>query len=213
MGRARVYLVILATCFFATASWADTLQFTGTATNTTLTIKDSAYPNGVTGYIDPYLGKLNGTPITMFCVDPNHEVNINDIWNVYITSAPTSDWTHTRLNDATTYGEMAYLASQMLATNNATTRQELQTVIWWLADNTLVATVPGGVNVTDWNNAIAGYKTAAASNVMTGGFEILSDTSGAKQEYLVLTPEPGSILLLTSGIAGLFGFRRRKLCR
>ncbi len=220
MRRLHIALVIVVVSFFAAIASADTLQFTGTATTTTLTITDPTYPSGVTGYIDPYLGKLtigsNTVSVIMFCVDPDHEVNFNDTWNVYVTLAPTANWTHTRLNNPTIYGEMAYLASLMLATNDPTTRQEIQTVIWWLADNALTAAVPNGVNVTDWNNAINTYKGNAATYGQThptpGGFEILSDVNGSKQEFLVLVPEPCSLILFGSGLAFVSGrLRKRRL--
>jgi hypothetical protein len=129
---------------------------------------------------------------------------------VYVTLAPTADWTHTRLNNPTIYGEMAYLAGLMLATNDATTRQEIQTVIWWLADSSLTAAVPNGVNTTTWNNQITFYKNQAATHSLSIGFKILSDTAGVKQEFLVLVPEPSSLMLLGSGFAFVFGKLRRR---
>jgi hypothetical protein len=199
----------------ASVASADTLQFTGTATNTTLTIHDSTIGT-VTGYIDPYLGKLNGLPITMFCVDPNHDVHLNDIWTVNVTVVPTSDWSKTFLQNGNTYGQMAYLAMRMMATNDVPMRQAIQTVIWSLADNTLTADIPAGVNATWWNDELIQLRLDAANHPLTGGFEILTDAAGlhptSKQEYLVLTPEPTTLMLLGSGLLTGLGFRRRKSC-
>jgi hypothetical protein len=212
MRLLRTFFLALAVLAIGSAAKADTLQFTGTATSTTLTIHDTTLGT-VTGYIDPYLGKLNGVPITMFCVDPDHDVHLNDIWQVYVTTAPTSNWTSTFLNNGNTYGQMAYLATLMMATNNVSERQAIQTVIWHLADNSLTATIPSSVNATWWNNELTLLSNDAAAHPMTGGFEILTDKAGVKQEYLVLTPEPSTLLLLGSGLIGALGPLRKKLFR
>jgi hypothetical protein len=204
----------------ATFAQADTLKFTGVVTGTTLKINDSTLGT-VTGYIDPYKGVLNGQPVIMFCVDPDHDVNLNDLWNVYITQAPTLDWSKTfqyqdgNPNTANTYGEMAYLSNLMLKTSNASQQQAIQAVIWELADAGLTAYKPSGfATQADWQNAQNAYRLSAQNNVWTGGFKILTDTRGlhstSKQEYLVLTPEPSSLGLLASGMIFGLGLVRRK---
>jgi hypothetical protein len=101
---------------------------------------------------------------------------------------------------------MAWLISQFASATTSTQRQELQAAIWEIAEG-----APGSTGDFTVNNvssafisAVATDITNAENNVLTSGFEILSDVNGQIQEYMVInTPEPSTILLL---LAGLFAF-------
>ena len=105
--------------------------------------------------------------------------------------------------------------------SESTTRQEIQAAIWQLADPS--ATFPdfAGTTLADiaFNNAVTNYETTGESAKNIPRFEIVTDSActtagncvSTQQEYLVLTSEPGSILLSPPGFLTLIGFRRRRV--
>jgi PEP-CTERM motif len=218
MSRRGLPLCIVV-LFFSAASTtkADTLTFTGTTGSTILNVSDpDATPSysGVDAVIDPYKGVLNaGTPtatsLLLWCVDPDHEVNNGDTWSVY-TSYSGGNLSHTYLNNASTYNEMAWLITQFQGANS-TTQQELQAAIWYIAEGGVggsdftVNVSPS--NTTFWNAVTSDIANAVASqNSLTTSYEILSDAKDAKQEFIVLTPEPSILLLLALGLIALVIF-------
>jgi hypothetical protein len=219
-----VLCFVLAFFSFVSAAKADTvnLNFIGAAGSTTLNVSDpdAGYAN-VNALIDPYtatITTMNGASSTalIWCVDPDHEVNPGDSWtaNVY---TPGGNLGTTYLGNAKTYGEMAWLVTQLHATSNPTTEQEIQAAIWELAEGGTGDFTVNSPTGTAFNTAVGSYESAASSpsNVLTSGFEILSDTAGpngagAKQEFLVLTPEPPTVLLLAFGLFALLMVSRSK---
>jgi hypothetical protein len=112
------------------------------------------------------------------------------------------------------YGGLAWLSQGLASSSTALTQQEYQAAIWQLADYTstfAVVNPPAGFN----NSLVLNLEQQAANNFLTSGFEVLTDSNevangkNAAQEYIVLTPEPGSALLLLAGFSGIFAFRRR----
>ena len=129
-------------------------------------------------------------------------------------------------NTSQLYGGLAWLSEQLQQSTNTLTQQEIQAAIWQLGDYTSTFTVvnppqgfgsfTGPGTACGLSIAVCSLETQAQTNALTSGFEIITDSNeaangrNAGQEYLVLTPEPSSILLSMSGLLGFFAFRRRK---
>jgi hypothetical protein len=222
-----ILLVLLSGSLMAAA---DSLTVGSPITGITLTVSDPALTslgyNQVTAYIDPYQGTLNGNAVVLFCVDPDH-FDGSGPYPVNVSSGGTGSSTEqvvyhglTPTQAAALYGEEAYLAEELISTpaSDALTRQEIQAAIWQLADPQ--ATFPDYVGSTSadiaFNNALTRFKIGAQTATNIPSFEVLTDSAcktgncaTSRQEYLVLTPEPSSILLSFSGLAAVLIYRRR----
>jgi hypothetical protein len=212
---------------------ADTLTVGSPMTGTALTVSDNSLTNlgynQVDAYIDPYQGTLNGNSVILFCVDPDHfdgsgpyAVNISPDG----VGTATEQVVYHGLSStqaASLYGAEAYLSQQLINTpaSDSTTRQEIQAAIWQLADPS--ATFPDFAGTTPadiaFNNAVTNYETTAENAENIPSFEIATDSActtagncvSTRQEYLILTPEPGAILLALPGFLTLMGFRSRRM--
>jgi hypothetical protein len=236
---------------------ADTLTVGGAVSGTTLTIQDSAltalnssWASGVTAYIDPYNGVLDGQSVLLFCIDPDHLDNTTPGYLVNLSQNGTGNSTMQQLNVQNggilpqsgnlsnaailagfsktnvpqLYGGLAWLSEQLEATSDSSKQQEIQAAIWQLGDYTSTFTVVNPptqfgstLGTCGLAQAVCSLETQAKTNALTSGFEIVTDASeaangkNAGQEYLVLTPEPSSVLLSATGLFGIFLFRRRKM--
>jgi len=219
VSRRGLLVFFVLVLFFSAASSvrATTLSFAGTTGSVTLNVSDpDATPSysGVNAVIDPYKGMLGSDPVLIWCVDPDHEVSSGDTWNVNV-SYSGGDLSHTYLNNATTYNEMAWLITQFQGASTPT-QQELQAAIWYIAEGGIGASdftvnVPAS-NTAFWSAVNTDIANAATSaNSLTTGYEILSDTAGSKQEFIVMTPEPSTFLLLGIGLTALILFRKRPI--
>ena len=227
-------LTALALLVGATAH-ADSVTFTGGySSNPVLTINDPALGT-VTGYIDPYTGTIGTQSVLLWCVDPNHDApgvgttypaNIATPGNLGSMSN-TSQVINNGLSPSaanTLYGELAALILKMENPgNNTLTDQELQGAIWQLSAGftsggpILTFPSPPSVPSGTFQGAVTAYEGWAESgNALTSGFEVLTaaneKTAGASafQEYIVMTPEPSTLLLMGLGLISLFCFSRRK---
>jgi PEP-CTERM motif len=211
---------VIAFLLLASAAKADTLKFTGASGTITLNVSDadSGYQN-VNAVIDPYLGILNGNAVTLWCVDPDHQVSINNMWNVnvsYLGGNLSSTYLGASLGQAgaqTAYGEMAWLITLLQAASNTTVRQEIQAAIWLIAEGGLGGDFTVNVNNSAFWNNVNWYIANAPNHVLTSGFEILTDLAGQKQEFIVITSEPATFLLFGVGLIGLFLFAQWKKAR
>jgi PEP-CTERM motif len=161
------------------------------------------------GYgIPPYQGTLNGKSALFYCVDFNHEIYGDTSWDVNIMNlnSPSADFTSTRMDNKTTYLEMAWLITQMQSTTNQNEQAQLQWAIWSFS---------GVHSPYVQNDALMGDALAAVLHGFRGnGWEVLTPTGSYGQEFLVdsptATPEPSSMLLFGTVLLGLSFLVRKK---
>ena len=187
-------------------AFADTM-------NVTLTGVEGA--NNGRYYIAPYYLSINGAAsVDAFCVDFTHESNIGNSWTANVSPVSGSSFGNTYQGNQTAYLEMGYLASIYNLTANAGKQVYIQQAIWDISVGNGTLPYTDGSTNGWYSKAInpLNYNTWD-----TSGWVILTDTKGVQygtQEFLtqgpVATPEPGTIILLGSGILGVYGFSRKK---
>jgi hypothetical protein len=174
----------------------------------------------------------------LICDDFNHNVTINESWtaDVFTLNDMTTPGTGAltpnpslSLSVPTAYQEAGWLYLQ-LANNPQTVDRNtaINYAIWGLFSNSAETSAAFGTSYGDTLSALQWQQTA--NTVVTGaGFDAntLSSvrvyspcttadcqkdwTAGQPQQYLGQVPEPGSLVLLGSGMAGLWASSRKRL--
>src|SRR5215472_16271311 len=187
-----VTLALLVLFGFAGTTKADTVYVDGSY----------AFANGNYG-IPPYGGTLNGQSEQFFCVDFTTNIWGGESWQVNVTSLTGSNFSLTKLGNQTSYLEMAWLITQMMSSTSQLQKAMDQYAIWSFS---------GGPNPYLSNSTLVAAALAAVQGGFTGqGWEILSPTGSAGQEFLIFVgvPEPAEALMLILGLAVL-AFATRK---
>jgi len=205
------WLMVVVLSLFAAPSFADTVDvtFVGPVTGAMSDMSNSGYYY----YISPYSLLVNGTVENGYCIDFNHEITSGQSWTANTTPA-SGPFGNTYLNSQIPYQEMGWLVSQFGLASSAD-QKAIQQAIWDIStQGTFPFLLTGQTQV--WYNLATTYSNY---NSWTGaGWTILTDannkTASGAQEFLIQgpvpTPEPGTIMLLGSGILGVYGFSRKK---
>lgn len=177
--------------------------------------------NGVNNgqyYVSPYFGTMNGQQVTLFCDDLINDVNFGQTWWANVTNlgaaVTTNNFSQTRYgtvgagqlltSPAIAYEEAAWLASQF--PSNPGDLVNLQYALWDIMNPGSSGYV-NGVLIPDVQN----WLTLASQNyrsVNLSNYEIVTNVgplslTGQVQEFIVPTPEPGTLALLICGILAL----------
>ena len=174
----------------------------------------------------------NSAAATVYCDDFYDDVSIGQVWQATVTNmsalssnAPLTNLMFDTGNAASqekSYMAAAWLAEQIAGQNQSLasgqqTAEEESYALWYIFDPSALA----GLSATDGNAALNDYDAALAAvandtpqdfanvNIYTP----LEHTPGSagSQEYLAVdAPEPGTLALMTVGLAGLGWMVRRR---
>ncbi len=157
-------------------------------------------------YTYPYYLTINGGPPTwMVCDDFYDRIGVGDTWLANITQLSSGDMSLTRFGDLEKYQQAAYLLLQTRITDPS----EWSNINWaiWMIFDPSADPGPYMPGVEYWLNKA---ETVDLSTIDFSGVRILTPTGDRGQEFLFMTPEPGTMLLVGTGLLGFWARRRRR---
>jgi len=165
-------------------------------------------------YVSPYYGTLNGQTVTLFCDDILNEVNFGQTWQANVTNLATAvntnNFSQTRYgsvpgslvlgNPTLAYEEAAWLTTQFAS--NPGDLVNLQYALWDIMN----PGIRGSANTDVQNWLLLASQNYGSINL--NNFEIVTNVgpltlTGQVQEFIVPTPEPGTLALLLCGMLAL----------
>jgi len=183
--------------------------------------------NGVNGahdnqyYVSPYYGTMGTQSVVLFCDDILNDVSINQTWQAHVTNlgaaVASNNFSLTRYgsaagsqvlgNPSMAYIEAAWLVSQFASNPNDLVN--LQYALWDVMNPGVRGS--GNTDVQGWQTGALNYylhpNTDLGLNLYN--FEIVTNCNptlqgpGQVQEFIVPTPEPGTLALLVCGLLAL----------
>jgi PEP-CTERM motif len=202
----------------------------------TTTVGMTLYSAGSTtlgpAYTGPYYATINGVSTPVICDDFLDESYLAESWTADVsslTSLSSVKFLNGQSNQTQMYEAAAWLAQQLMGAGAPGEQADIQYAIWEIFD----PSSPGGqdpfsylsgqdlTNAEYWYNLALSqsYSAGQFGNVLiytydaSGGYPTCADgnpcPSSPPQEFIVAAPEPGTLLLLGTGLAGVL-FRKRK---
>ena len=158
-------------------------------------------------YTYPYYLTMNNGPATAaICDDFYDDISVGDTWQAHMTELSSGDVSKTMFGNLQEYEEAAFLLKD-INSDNQDQWGNINWAIWKIFDPNID---PGAGNEEGVSYWLTLAQTTDLSKVDFSGIEILTPDQPGYQEFLIDTPESGTLLLVGSGLIGLWMRRRHQ---